>query len=153
MYTTHLNNEQATLRLGQSIARFAQELGVIFLQGELGAGKTTLVRGILRGLNHPGFVKSPSYTIVEPYLDARKPVYHFDLYRIADPQELEYVGLRDYLLQENLCIFEWPEHAAGTLPKPDLLIKLDFDREGRVAHIMADTEYGKYALEQLEKIL
>ncbi len=153
MYTMHLSNEQATLKLGQSIAHFYEELSVVFLQGDLGAGKTTLVRGMLRGLNYPGFVKSPSYTIVEPYTNARKPVYHFDLYRIADAQELEYIGLRDYLVQENLCIFEWPEHAKHILPPPDLLIKLDIDRDGRAAHIMAETEYGKYVLEQLEKIL
>ncbi len=149
IYTTHLNNEQATLNLGQEIAKYSEELSVIFLQGHLGAGKTTLVRGLLRGLNYPGFVKSPSFTIVEPYTHAKKPVYHFDLYRIADPQELEYIGLRDYLSQDHLCVFEWPEHALGMLPQPDLIVKLDFDREGRTAHVSAETEYGKYVLERL----
>lgn len=147
-----LANEKATLELGRAVARYCEELSVVFMHGELGVGKTTLVRGILEGLNYTGFVKSPSYTIVEPYVHTNvKPVYHFDLYRISDPGELEYIGLRDYLAPENLCIFEWPEHAASELPQPDLLIHLDWEREGRTVVIEADTEYGKYVLEQLEK--
>jgi tRNA threonylcarbamoyladenosine biosynthesis protein TsaE len=152
MRTHYLDSEAATLRFGQEIAHYSQELSVIFLQGELGAGKTTLVRGILKGLNYDGFVRSPSYTLVEPYLHThKKPVYHFDLYRIHDPEELEYIGLRDYLKPSNLCIFEWPNHGAGELPDPDLIIHLDWEKEGRVAQLDAKTEYGKFVLDQLEK--
>ncbi len=148
----YLANETATLHLGEEIAKFSQELSVIFLQGELGAGKTTLVRGILKGLGFEGFVRSPSFTLVEPYLHThKKPVYHFDLYRIHDPEELEYIGLRDYLTPGNLCIFEWPDHGAEELPAPDLIIHLDWEKEGRVARVDSQTDYGKFVLDQLEK--
>lgn len=151
MRQIHLPNEKATLKLGESIAHYSEELGVIFLQGQLGCGKTTLARGFLDAMGHRGFVKSPSFAIVEPYEDTKKPVYHFDLYRMSDPDELEYIGFRDYLVPENICLFEWPEHAARVLPPPDLRIVMDFDREGRMATLDADTAYGKYVLEQLEK--
>jgi tRNA threonylcarbamoyladenosine biosynthesis protein TsaE len=152
MATHYLANEAATLHFGQNLARFSQELSVIFLQGDLGAGKTTLVRGILKGLGFEGFVRSPSYTLVEPYLHThKKPVYHFDLYRIHDPEELEYIGLRDYLKPSNLCIFEWPDHGVGELPLADLVIHLDWEKEGRVARLDSQTDYGKFVLDQLEK--
>lgn len=148
----YLASEAATLRFGQEIAKYTDELSVVFLRGELGAGKTTLVRGLLKGLNHDGFVKSPSYTLVEPYMHTnKKPVYHFDLYRIHDPEELEYIGLRDYLKPNHLCLFEWPENGVGELPEPDLTITLTWDREGRVATLDAQTDYGKFVLDQLEK--
>lgn len=154
MRTHHLANEAATLNLGRTIAHYCDELSVIFLQGDLGAGKTTLVRGLLKGLHYEGFVRSPSYTLVESYDHTqKKPVYHFDLYRIRDPEELEYIGLRDYLKPSNLCIFEWPEHGQKELPAPDLIIRLDWDREGRLAQLDAETDYGKFVLDQLEKRL
>lgn len=150
----YLPNETATLNLGKTIAQYSDELSVIFLQGDLGVGKTTLVRGLLKGLHYDGFVRSPSYTLVEPYLNTqKKPVYHFDLYRIRDPEELEYIGLRDYLKPKNLCVFEWPERGASELPHADLMIRLSWDGEGRIATLDAQTEYGKFVLDQLEKHL
>jgi tRNA threonylcarbamoyladenosine biosynthesis protein TsaE len=149
-----LANEKATLDFGREISKYCEELSVIFLEGDLGAGKTTLVRGLLKGLHYDGFVRSPTYTLVEPYLHThKKPVYHFDLYRIHDPEELEYIGLRDYLTPKNLCVFEWPEHGIGELPDPDLIVRLDTDGEGRVAQLDAKTDYGKFVLSQLEKHL
>lgn len=150
----YLPNETATLNLGKTIAQYSDELSVIFLQGDLGVGKTTLVRGLLKGMQYDGFVRSPSYTLVEPYLNTqKKPVYHFDFYRIRDPEELEYIGLRDYLKPSNLCIIEWPEHGASELPQADLIVHLSWDGEGRIATLDAQTEYGKFVLDQLEKHL
>lgn len=154
MIAKFLPDEASTLRFGQKLADYSRELSVIFLAGDLGVGKTTLVRGLLKGLSYDGFVRSPSYTLVEPYLHTnKKPVYHFDLYRIHEPEELEYIGLRDYLIPKNLCIFEWPEHGSGFLPDPDLIVRLDWQGDGRVAELDAKTDYGKFVLDQLEKNL
>lgn len=153
MRTIHLVNEQATLKLGSSLSYHIGELSVLYLSGDLGAGKTTLVRGLLSGLGYTGFVRSPTFTVVEPYTQLKKPVYHFDLYRLHDPEELQFLGFRDYLSHDNLCIFEWPDHAKGVVPPPDLVIHLAFEREGRLAQIDALTATGKYVLENLEKHL
>ena len=106
--------------------------------GELGAGKTTLTRGVLKALGHQDAVKSPTYTIVEPYESlAAGPLYHFDLYRLGDPEELEYLGLRDYLASGARLIFEWPERAGLRLPSPDMTIALEIHGATRVATISA----------------
>lgn len=105
--------------------------GLVFLSGPLGAGKTTLVRGLLRAAGHRGGVKSPTFTLVEPYETLTPPVYHFDLYRIADPEELEYVGLWDYLRGDALVLMEWPERGAGVLPPPRLEVVIAYAGAGR----------------------
>ncbi len=145
----HLADEGATLGLGEAIAQGAAAPVLIFLEGDLGAGKTTLSRGLLRGLGHTGSVKSPTYTIVEPYLIPGCPVYHFDLYRLGDPEELEYLGLRDYLEEQAVVLIEWPERGAAWLPEPDLLVQLRPDEEGRVATLMARSERGLSVLAHL----
>jgi tRNA threonylcarbamoyladenosine biosynthesis protein TsaE len=117
-------DEAAMVALGRRIAALLAAGQVVFLSGELGAGKTTLSRGILLGLGHEGAVKSPTYTLLEPYEHTRPPVYHFDLYRLADAEELEWLGARDLFGGQALCLIEWPERGAGFLPPADLIITI-----------------------------
>jgi tRNA threonylcarbamoyladenosine biosynthesis protein TsaE len=124
-------NEAAMLDLG---AAFAARLGgneLVFLEGELGAGKTTFARGVLRGLGYGGHVKSPTYTLVEPYELANVRVYHLDLYRIADPGELDFIGLDELLNERAIKLVEWPERAGRRLPAPDAVIRICAAPEGR----------------------
>ncbi|MCC1496977.1 tRNA (adenosine(37)-N6)-threonylcarbamoyltransferase complex ATPase subunit type 1 TsaE [Alcanivorax sp. 1008] len=130
--TIQLADEAATEALGAALAKRIT-CGVVWLQGDLGAGKTTLVRGWLRALGHVGAVKSPTYTIVEPYQFADVPIYHFDLYRLSDPEELEMIGGRDYFDRDALCLVEWPQQAGAALPEPALIVSLTPANGGREA--------------------
>jgi tRNA threonylcarbamoyladenosine biosynthesis protein TsaE len=131
----HLEGEAAQEGFGARLADlFAADWAggwLVHLRGDLGTGKTTLVRGILRGLGHRGAVKSPTYTLIEPYEPGGLPVYHLDLYRLGDPEELEYLGLRDLLGGEALLLVEWPERAAAALPPPDLEVRIAYAGTGR----------------------
>jgi len=130
-----LLNEQDTELLGAELWRVLPDKCLVFLNGELGAGKTTLTRGVLRASGHKSAVKSPTYTLVEEYDTARGKVFHFDLYRLKDPEELEWMGIRDYLEQQSLCFIEWPELGKGLLPEPDIVISLKTEGDGRIAKI------------------
>ncbi len=139
-------NEIEMEQLGAQLASQCADGCLIFLQGDLGTGKTTLTRGFLQSMGHTGNVKSPTYTLVEPYELNGQQVYHFDLYRMGDPEELEYLGGRDYFTEGNICLVEWPERGEGFLPKPDLMIAIDYQNEGRKLYISADTERGQAIL-------
>lgn len=144
-----LPDESATLALGGLLGG-ALEAGVsLWLQGDLGAGKTTLTRGVLRQLGFSGRVKSPTYTLVELYELSRFNLYHFDLYRFADPDEWEDAGFREYFNASSVCLVEWPEKAGGQLPAPDLRLRFDIHDVGRTVWIEALTEAGSACLGRL----
>lgn len=144
-----LPDEQAMLEFGSRLARAVDAGGVIFLLGDLGMGKTTLSRGVLRGCGHAGSVKSPTYTLVEPYDTPAGPVYHFDLYRLTDPEELEYLGIRDYFTEGALCLVEWPDKGAGILPSADLEVRLSVCGSGRELELTAITQKGRDMVDKL----
>ena len=126
--------------------RFASALGdlkLVTLDGPLGAGKTTLVRGLLHALGRHGAVKSPTFTLVEPYEINSRRFYHFDLYRLNDPQELEFLGMRDYLAGSDLCVVEWAERAGRLLPAPDVAVMIAPTDSGRSVTMTAHTPQGK----------
>lgn len=136
--------------LGANMAKLVPPGAIIYLQGELGAGKTTLVRGFLRGLHFTGKVKSPTYTLIEPYHLNDLNVYHLDLYRLKDPHELVYLGLSDYLTENAICLIEWPERALKLLPQATLYctIKVPDDGQGRVVELTGSESLGEKILSQ-----
>lgn len=123
---------------------------VIFLYGQLGAGKTTVARGFLHGLGYKGRVKSPTYTLVEPYELPTGTVFHFDLYRLHTPEELESIGIQDYFIPHTICLIEWPEHGKGLLPMPDLSCYISLHDNSREIKLMAQSAYGKTILQRLQ---
>lgn len=144
-----LPDEAATLALGGRLARELQQGMSVWLRGDLGAGKTTLTRGVLRELGFHGRVKSPTYTLVELYELSRFNLYHFDLYRFIDPDEWEDAGFRDYFSPANVCLVEWPDKAQGRLPQPDLLVRFAIHDLGRTVWIEGLTEVGSACVARL----
>ena len=138
-----LPDEAATQRLGAAIAAGIGPGRVLHLVGELGTGKTTLVRGLLRELGHAGRVKSPTYALVELYVVSSLNLYHFDFYRFKDRSEWQQSGFREYFNPASACVVEWPERAGGLLPQPDLEIRLDLESPGRRALLSAHTPSGE----------
>ncbi|WP_448565205.1 tRNA (adenosine(37)-N6)-threonylcarbamoyltransferase complex ATPase subunit type 1 TsaE [Thalassotalea ganghwensis] len=148
-----LVNEQATVELGVKLADIVKnELNhgiVVYLNGDLGVGKTTLTRGFVQGLGHLGNVKSPTYTLVEPYDLGSWQVYHFDLYRLADPEELEFMGIRDYFNPQSNCFIEWPEKGEGLLAAPDVIIDIAYHGEQRIVWFSGLSSIGKQLISLL----
>lgn len=144
-------DETELLQFGLTLAQiFKQKLDnqpenglVIYLNGELGAGKTTLTRSIVRAFGHSGNVKSPTYTLVEEYNLPPYALYHFDLYRLADPEELEFMGIRDYFRPQTICLLEWASRGEGMIPTADLIIQIDYAEQGRNIRLLPQTEFGK----------
>ncbi len=140
-----LKGEAETVKLGRALCRAlkpaARETGhalCVYLNGDLGAGKTTLSRGFILESGYEGVVRSPTFTLVEPYEFAGFCVYHFDLYRLNDPDELEYLGIRDYFGKPGVCLFEWPQKAQGVLPKPELTVNLEYGADLRRVCLESD---------------
>lgn len=159
MSDMYLADEDATESFGRLLARASmspthpgQTLGGrLFLKGDLGAGKTTLSRGVLREYGHVGPVKSPTYTLVEPYEMSDCLLYHFDLYRLEDPEEVEFLGVFDYFDKANLCLVEWAERGAGFLPPPDLELTLTNDGTGRRIAWTACSAHGERIAQRLSE--
>ncbi|WP_372871564.1 tRNA (adenosine(37)-N6)-threonylcarbamoyltransferase complex ATPase subunit type 1 TsaE [Shewanella sp.] len=144
-----LEDEANTVALGKKLAQVIHPPLTIYLTGELGAGKTTFSRGLIQSLGHDGAVKSPTYTLVEPYELPGIEIYHFDLYRLADPEELEFMGIRDYFSDTSLCIVEWPERGQGLLPEADLHLHLNYAGLGRELKLHAGSDAGVTVLKYL----
>jgi tRNA threonylcarbamoyladenosine biosynthesis protein TsaE len=157
--TRFLPDEAATLALGRALAVGLKPGMVVYLKGDLGAGKTTLARGALAGLGHTGKVKSPTFTLVEPYDLSRLYLYHFDFYRFGSSNssrpisdsEWEDAGFRECFDDRSVCLVEWPERAGSRLPLPDLTLNLELQGTGRSAAIAAQTEAGRECLERLRQ--
>lgn len=167
IFSKEITGEEAMVQFGESLGRslcvtlsgrVSEDIPgnfingtLIFFDGDLGAGKTTLCRGVLQAFGHKGAVKSPTYTLVETYVlgAGAAQLHHFDLYRLGDPEELEFIGIRDYLQPGNYCLIEWPNRGAGILPIPDLKVNIGVTKSGREVKITAETEAGELMLSQL----
>jgi tRNA threonylcarbamoyladenosine biosynthesis protein TsaE len=149
--TEILMDEEATVAAGAELGRLLQPSTILFLEGQLGAGKTTFTRGVLNAFGYSGAVKSPTYTLVEPYETQGGKLYHFDLYRLGDPEELAFMGIRDYFDEQAICLVEWPERGSGFLPPPDIQLELHPEAldQGKIARritMQAMTKKGEEIL-------
>ncbi len=151
--TQYCAEQTNTHELASALGKAFQKIGYggtcTYLQGELGAGKTTFCRSLLHSLGHVGKVKSPTYTLVEPYELGEITLYHFDLYRLNDPEELEFMGIRDYFSAFTASLVEWPNKGQGLLPKADLIIDLQYHDQGRMITIEGQSVFGQQCVTQL----
>jgi len=157
-YKNTINNESAMMDFGSQLAKIISKGLVVFLEGDLGAGKTTFVRGFLRQLGYNGAVKSPTFTLVESYLInsqnlVQQTIYHFDLYRLSDPEELDYIGLSDYMDGQAIVFIEWPDKGAGFLPQADLLIQIKHFGKKRQVDMFSPTGKAKQLIAMMDNNL
>lgn len=146
-----LVDEEAQVAFGAALGKALGFHGLVFLEGDLGAGKTTLSRGVMRGLGVNGAIKSPTYTLVESYQQGGIRVNHFDLYRLADPEELEFMGARELFDEGSLQLVEWPSRGEGWLPSPDLIVTISLNPQGRHIELNALTSHGRATLVRLSQ--
>ncbi|MFZ5621641.1 MAG: tRNA (adenosine(37)-N6)-threonylcarbamoyltransferase complex ATPase subunit type 1 TsaE [Pseudomonadota bacterium] len=149
--TLDIGDAEAMERLGAALGAHLHGGEVIYLTGDLGVGKTTLVRGLLRGRGHAGPVRSPTYTLVEPYELPPLTLYHLDLYRLADAEELEWIGIRDLLDAGSVALVEWPERGRGVLPAADLSVTIRYKDPGRWVTLTGHSPVGDWLVGQLDK--
>jgi tRNA threonylcarbamoyladenosine biosynthesis protein TsaE len=156
-YQRITHTSEQTGELAKAIAHLCDARTVIYLYGDLGAGKTTFCQGFIKSLGYSGRVKSPTYTLVEPYtsdMDSKngleREVFHFDLYRLADPEELEFIGIRDYFDTDGICLIEWPQKGEGLLAPADLTITIEFVGSERRFTLQGNSNYGAQLIKQLE---
>lgn len=150
-FHTHVETEADLQIVGSRLAHAIGAGAVIFLHGPLGAGKTTFVRGFLRGLGFSGKVKSPTYTLVEPYHLSQRDIFHFDFYRLNNASELEHIGIQEYFHPAAICLIEWPDKGFPLLPQADLTCYIAFSEPGRDIRLVAHTAGGQASLSRLQK--
>ena len=149
VYEYILHDTASTEQLGALLVNPLIEGATVYLEGNLGTGKTTFVRGALRRLGHTGAIKSPTFTLVEPYDFGNLKVFHFDLYRLQDPEELHWIGVRDYFQKGSICFVEWPDKGQGLLPFPDLRLNFLPDVAGRKITIQGCSDAGNKMMKAL----
>jgi len=149
----YLDDDAATQRLGKVLAECRPDSAIIYLRGDLGAGKTTFSRGFVQACGHEGVVKSPTYTLIEPYSLERLTVYHLDLYRLADPEELEYLGMDMLSQPHTISLIEWPERGSNHLPAADLILVLELKNSGRQATLTAHSTMAEQWLSSAQSHL
>lgn len=150
-------NEAEMLQFGSRLASLfrealnqnAEAALVVYLNGELGAGKTTLTRSIVQSFGYVGNVKSPTYTLVEEYELSPYTLYHFDLYRLADPEELEFMGIRDYFRAQTICLLEWASRGKGMIPNADIVIQIDYADQGRKLSLLPQSPLGQQIIAKI----
>ncbi len=147
--TYNISTPEAMEELGANLSQVCNKRSIVHLDGELGVGKTTLVRGFLHAFGHTGIVKSPTYTLVEPYQLNGHKIYHFDFYRLGDPEELEYLGIRDYLEDNAICLIEWPEQGGQFTPAADIQVSISYHSKTRILKLQAYNSVGRKIIANL----
>lgn len=145
-----LTNDKSTFAFGEHLGQLSRPQTVIYLNGELGTGKTTFARGFLKGRGYFGKIKSPTYTLVESYSCSSLTVYHLDLYRLKQAEELEFLGIRDYVANDGILLIEWPELGKGFIPEPSLKLQFDFHDEARKVTLAAANLLGQEIMDDFE---